>query len=316
MAADYIRTRRTLRWPIWSSVIFLTLSTALLVSFVLLSAFQYLRSALAIGTVAISLGMIGVAFYVVLTIKEIRLNRRQANFVDSVTHELKTPIASLRLYLETLSMRDLEADQRAEFYDIMHKELHRLDQLINQLLEVGRLEEIGHAGELDTVPLEPTLRRAAELACNHHGKSVEDVFKFTLEPAVIRTRRLALEMIFGNLLDNAVKYGGDNPVVDVGVRVLNRGRVRVTVIDNGLGVPTDMRRKIFRMFVRGGDELHRKQSGTGLGLYIVRTLVNIMRGKVSVRERTDSPGSVFEVTLPGSLMEESETETKTSVRSI
>lgn len=314
MAADYIRTRRTLRWPIWSSVIFLALSTALLVSFVLLSAFQYLRSALAIGTVAISLGMFGVAFYVFLTIKEIRLNRRQSNFVDSVTHELKTPIASLRLYLETLSMRELEAEQRSEFYSIMQTELHRLDQLINQLLEVGRLEEIGHTGELDAVPLEPTLRRAAELACNHHGQSVNDVFKFTLEPALIRTRRLALEMIFGNLLDNAVKYGGEKPIVDVGVRVLNRGRVRVTVIDNGVGVPADMRRKIFRMFVRGGDELHRKQSGTGLGLYIVRTLVHIMRGKINVRERTDSPGSVFEVTLPGSLMEESDT--GTSARSV
>ncbi len=99
-----------------------------------------------------------------------------------------------------------------------------------------------------------------------------------------------------------MKYGGDEPVVDVGVRVLKRGRVRVTIIDNGAGVAADMRRKIFRMFVRGGDELHRKQSGTGLGLYIVRTLVNIMRGKVEVRNRTDAPGSVFEVTLPGSLM--------------
>ncbi|MDA1015378.1 MAG: HAMP domain-containing sensor histidine kinase [Planctomycetota bacterium] len=302
--ADYIRTRRTLRLPIWSSVVFLTLNAVLLVTFVVLSAFQSLTGALTIGIVAISIGMFGVAFYGFLTVKEIRLNRRQANFVDSVTHELKTPIASLRLYLETLSMRKLTADQRAEFYGIMQNELQRLDHLINHLLEVGRLGEIGQMGDPEDVLLKPLLNRAAELACNHHGRKIADVFHFDLDRAVIRAPRLACEMIFGNLLDNAVKYGGDSPRVDVAARVLNRGRLQVSVLDNGVGVPSDMRRKIFRLFVRGGDELHRKQSGTGLGLYIVRTLVHILRGRVSVRARADGPGSVFEITLPGTLLDD------------
>ena len=287
---------------------FLTLNTVLLVTFVVLSAFQSLAGALTIGVVAISIGMLGVAFYGFLTVKEIRLNRRQANFVDSVTHELKTPIASLRLYLETLSMRELEAEQRAEFYGIMQNELQRLDHLINHLLEVGRLGEIGQLGDSEDVLLEPLLNRAAELACNHHGRNCADVFHFDLDRSVLQAPRLACEMIFGNLLDNAVKYGGDEPRVDVAARVLNRGRLQVTVLDNGVGVPSDMRRKIFRLFVRGGDELHRKQSGTGLGLYIVRTLVHILRGKVSVRDRADGPGSVFEVTLPGTRVEDAQSQ--------
>ena len=103
--------------------------------------------------------MVGLSFYLFLTIKEIQLNRRQANFVDSVTHELKTPLASIKLYLETLQLRELDVARRDDFYNTMQQELIRLDTLINQLLEVGRLDAIGQESETEDIQLEPLLRR-------------------------------------------------------------------------------------------------------------------------------------------------------------
>ena len=116
---------------------------------------------------------------------------------------------------------------------------------------------------------------------------------------LVHTRRVILEMIFRNLLDNAVKYAGEEPQVQVKVQLKPRGRVSVQIIDNGEGVPQDLRKQIFRMFYRGENELERRQKGTGLGLYISRTLTQILKGSISVHDRPDGPGSVFEVELPG-----------------
>jgi two-component system, OmpR family, phosphate regulon sensor histidine kinase PhoR len=106
-------------------------------------------------------------------------------------------------------------------------------------------------------------------------------------------------MIFGNLLDNAIKYAAPDPAVAVEVRIGKPGRVVTRICDNGSGIPPNQRKKIFKMFYRGGNELERTQKGTGLGLYIVRTLVHLLKGKVSVQDRAGGKGSVFEVDLPG-----------------
>lgn len=294
----YRRRGSTLHLPIWTSVVLLTINIALLVIWIVLWVLEERQGALAIGILAFAMSLAGIGFYLFLTIKEIRLNRRQANFVDSVTHELKTPIASLRLYLETLQMRKVGETQQAEFYAVMESELQRLDRLINQLLEVGRLDAVGQDTDPEEVELEPLLRRCAASACAHHKVEIDDVFTFDIEPATINSRRILLEMIFGNLLDNAVKYGDQQPKVSVEVSV-NRGKVVTRVKDNGTGVAPEARGKIFKLFYRGGDELHRTQKGTGLGLYIVRTLVHLLKGRVSVRGRGAIPGSVFEIELPG-----------------
>lgn len=238
-------------------------------------------------------------FYLFLTVKEVRLNQRQSNFIDSVTHELKTPIASLRLYLDTLRMRHVEPRQQEEFLKVMDGELIRLDHLINQLLEVARLDAIGQEADPEDIELEPLLHRCAELAARHHQKIVDEVFTFDIEPAVIRARRMPLEMIFGNLIDNAIKYGGTPPRTDVHVRLTEDSRVVTQIIDNGEGVAPHLRNRIFKIFYRGGSELERRQKGTGVGLYIVRTLVSLLKGKVRVLHRPVGSGSLFEVDLPG-----------------
>ena len=103
-------------------------------------------------------------------------------------------------------------------------------------------------------------------------------------------------------MDNAVKYGGDPPHVHVSAMVRGRDRIVVRVHDQGAGVPEDQRHKVFQLFFRGSDELQRTRKGTGLGLYIVRTLVGIMKGRVTISDGPDGVGSVFEVSLPGRLL--------------
>jgi two-component system, OmpR family, phosphate regulon sensor histidine kinase PhoR len=297
--SGYIRKRRTLRLPITLSVVMMTLNVALMVCWIILLAQRGSWSALTIGTIVFALIFVGMMFYMFLTVKEVRLNQRQSNFVDSVTHELKTPIAALKLYLETLQLRQLTDEQRADFYQTMEHELQRLDHLISQLLEVGRLDAIGHQSDPEDIALVGLLRRCAVSACAHHKQEPEQVVTFDVEPIIVHSRPVVLEMIFGNLLDNAVKYAGDPPQVEVHVRMKGSDRVTVRIIDNGEGVPSDLRKKVFQMFYRGGDELERRQKGTGLGLYISRTLAHILKGTISVHDRLDGSGSVFEVELPG-----------------
>jgi len=297
--ADYIRKRRTLHWPITLSAALMVLNVTLMVCWIVLFAQLNSLGALTIGTIAFALVLIGLSFYLFLTIKEIQLNRRQANFVDSVTHELKTPLASIRLYLETLQLRELDEERRSEFYEVMQRQLVRLDTLISHLLEIGRLDAIGHDSEAEDIELEPLLRRCAQAACDRHKCQHEDVFEFDVQKATIHARPIVLEMIFGNLLDNAIKYGSRQPEVQVTVSTRSRGRIVTRIADNGEGVAPELKKKIFRIFFRGGEELTRQQTGTGLGLYIVRTLVHTLKGRIRVQDRGDQPGSIFEVELPG-----------------
>lgn len=294
----FFRKRRRIGVPITLSVVLISLNVLLMVAWIINFAQVGYWSGLAIGTVVFSLILVGLSFYLVLTIKEVRLNQRQANFIDSVTHELKTPIASLRLYLETLQMRDVTDEQRADFYGVMNKELRRLDLLISQLLEVGRLDAIGQETEPENIDLEPLLKRCADRAAAHYDRNAGGVFTFRVDPVTVFARKIVLELLLGNLLDNAVKYGGDPPHVDVTVRAKDTGRVRIEIADDGEGVPPEFRNKIFKLFYRGGSELERRRQGTGVGLYIVRTLAHALKGHVSVHDRQETPGCVFRVELP------------------
>ncbi len=298
--ATWLRTRTRLRLPITLSVVLMTLNVTLMVCWIVFLASQTTGwTALIIGVIVFTLILVGLSFYLFLMIKEVRLNQRQANFVDSVTHELKSPIASLKLYLETLEMRTVTDEQRNKFYHVMGEELDRLDHLISQLLEVGRLDAIGTQSEPEDIPLESMLHKCGAAACAHHKREELETIAYDLQPAVIYARPLVVETVFRNLMDNAIKYAGEPPRVEVQVRVTDRGHVLTRIADNGDGVPPELRKRIFGLFFRAGSELTRRQKGTGLGLYIVYTLVRMMKGRVSVQGRPNQTGSVFEVDLPG-----------------
>jgi signal transduction histidine kinase len=298
--ATYFRKRSRIHVPITLSVTLMLLNITLMVCWIILLARDAQWGALTIGVVTFTIILAGLSFWLALTIKEIRLNHRQANFVDSVTHELKSPIAALQLYLETLRMRNLDEARRNEFHATMAEELARLDQLINQLLEVGRLDAIGAHEPAESVSLQALLYRCAETACAHHKQDLEQAVNFEVAPLTLHSRRIVLQLIFSNLIDNAVKYADDPASIHVQAVPCGADRVRVRITDNGSGVPYEERRKIFKIFYRGGSELERRRKGTGLGLYIVHTLVKRLKGRISVTDRPDGkPGCVFEVELPG-----------------
>lgn len=299
--------RRSLRTPITLAVVMMGLLCVLTVGWIILSEFGAeqdqeaadLQSAfLAVGTSFLGLLIAGVVTYMVLTIKAINLGRRQSNFIDSVTHELKSPIASMKLYLQTLRRQQVTAESRDEFYELMLEDVDRLDHLINQMLDAGRLEAGRQEGELSDVSIPEVLREGAEITCARHRADPE-IIRLDLAPCGVRARRTDLMLIFRNLLDNAVKYAGTPPLVEVRAATDPRGRAVVSVADNGPGIPIRMRRRVFSRFVRLGSELEREQPGTGLGLYVARTIVRKLGGRIRVRDRQRGPGSVFEVVLPG-----------------
>ncbi len=139
--------------------------------------------------------------------------------------------------------------------------------------------------------------RTAKTTCQRY-QLPESIIALRLQPTQVHGRAGDLEIVFRNLIDNAVKYSGVNPQVEIEVESNGSGRAIARISDNGPGIPFNLRRKIFGRFVRLGNELERKTPGTGLGLYIVRTLVKRMGGKVQVSGRTSGPGTVFEVDLP------------------
>jgi signal transduction histidine kinase len=300
-------SRRPLSKPILLAIAMFILLAVLTVGWVVLLVFDALKDTsysglywalLTVGSIFLVLLIVGVALYLALSIKAINLTRRQSNFIDSVTHELKSPIASMKLYLQTLSRYQVSQQEQGDFYRFMLEDLERLDHLINQMLDAGRLDAEPAKSENEDVDLGPLLAGcAASVAMSYRMPA--DAVRLELEPVVVVGRRLDLDVIFRNLIDNAVKYAGSPPQVAVTLRRTSVGAVVVRISDNGHGIPPHLRRKIFGRFVRLGSELEREKPGTGLGLFIVRTLVRRVGGSVRVRDPEQGPGTVFEVQLPG-----------------
>lgn len=292
--------RSSLTWPIMLAVTLLALIVALLVIWIIGQATQQAWALLTVGTIFITLILIGVVIYFIWTIKEYRLNRRQANFIDSVTHELKSPIAAIKLCLQTLDMREVSPQQQREFHRFMLEDIQRLDTLIDHLLAVARVDDVGQPGHVEDVAVDALFRSCADEIVRRYQLEPQQV-KVDVAPCTVRAAPRDLEMVLLNLLDNAVKYGGDPAEVLVQAECAPPDRVLIRISDNGRGIRFEFRRKIFRRFFRGGSELERTSKGTGLGLYIVKSLVARMKGRIHVLNRGPLRGATFEVDLPGSM---------------
>jgi len=289
--------RSSLTWPIMLLVVALVLIVALLVLWIVDKAAEHRWALLTTGTVFISLILLCVVVYFIWTIKEYRLNRRQANFIDSITHELKIPIASIKLCLQTLEMRAVSPEQQREYLKFIMDDVQRLDALFDHLLTVARLDHVERIEQLEEVPLDDLLRMCADEVRRRYDLEPDQI-KLEITPAVVRGLTRDLEMVFLNLLDNAVKYGAERPQVVVQLSIEQGKRAIIRISDNGKGVSFDLRRKIFRRFYRGGSELERTTKGTGLGLHIVKSLLGKMKGKIHVHGRGPLGGATFEVDLP------------------
>jgi two-component system, OmpR family, phosphate regulon sensor histidine kinase PhoR len=303
-------SRRPLSLPILLAIGMITLLVVLTVGWSLVTVFGALKDTnragvywalLPIGSIFILLLLVGVILYLILSIKAINLTRRQSNFIDSVTHELKSPIASMKLYLQTLSRHQVSQQMQTDFHRFMLEDLERLDHLINQMLDAGRLDAERSKDEEEDVELAELLRGCSAAVCMNYRLAPETV-QLDVQPIIVVGRRVDLDVIFRNLVDNAVKYAGSPPRVEVSLRRNDKGLVVARIADNGRGIPLHLRRKIFGRFVRLGLELEREKPGTGLGLYIARTLVRQYRGQIRVRDPEKGPGTVFEVQLPEKIL--------------
>ncbi len=300
-------SRRSLSLPITLAIVMIALLVVLTVGWVLLAVSGALQDArfsgvywatLSIGSTFILLLIVGVVLYLILSIKAINLTRRQSNFIDSVTHELKSPMASMKLYLQTHNRHQVNPQLQADFHRFMLEDLERLDHLINQMLDAGRLDAARAEDETEDVELSSLLSECAAAVCMSY-RVPGDLVQLDLQSCIVPGRRIDLDIIFRNLIDNAVKYAGSQPRVEVRLRAGRQGQVVTRIADNGRGIPSHLRRKIFGRFVRLGQELERDKPGTGLGLYIARTLVHRHHGRIRVHDPERGPGTVFEVQLPG-----------------
>lgn len=300
--------RSSLKLPITLAVIMIILLVVLIVGWILTMFFAAIDrnshswmywTFLPIGSVFLSLILAGTITYLVLSIKIINLNRRQSNFISSVTHELKSPLASLKLCLQTLTRYDVAPEQKLKFYSGMMEEVERLDVLINQVLRAGQLEAGLQIGEqAEEIVVREMLESAIHSASIRHRIDETQIQVDCNENYRMITSRIPFEMIFRNLIDNAIKYGGEPPCVEVRVRKISTSKIAIRVTDNGRGIPKKMRKKIFERFVRLGTELERRRKGTGLGLYIVRMCLSQLSGDIRVRENKHGPGTSFYVLLP------------------
>lgn len=299
--------RRSLKAPITLGVVMIVLVVVLAGVWILgnvLGATGNLESSVAFwvilstGTVLLIGVLAGVIAYLTLTVKAVRLNQRQSNFIDAVTHELKSPIASLKLYLQTMTRHSVDAQQQQDFHQFMLEDVERLDLLINHLLDAARIDRGGDVSDDELVYLDELLKQCGSSICVRYRLPEETV---TIECGEIqlRSRLIQLEILFRNLIDNAVKYSGAKPEVKVQVRLTDDQNVVVSIIDNGPGIPANQRRKIFGRFIRLGNELERSTPGTGLGLYLVRNVVKSLGGSIRLQDREMGTGTEFEVTLSG-----------------
>jgi signal transduction histidine kinase len=303
--------RRSLGWPILLGVVLIGSIITLGVGWVLVTIAAALGSEnaafywaiLGVGIALLVLVLVGVIVYLALTVKAIALSQRQSNFIDSVTHELKSPLASLKLYLQTLTRRPVPPAQQADFHRFMLQDVERLDTLIDHLLDAAQTLQRRPATGSETVALEPVLRRAAATAVQRHAvpeASVRIECGTAAEgrPLAVRGREADLDIIFRNLVDNAVKYSLPEPQVEVVAQAGPAGTVSVSVADNGPGIPVSHRTAVFRRFFRMGSELERSTPGTGLGLFLVKSLVRQLRGRVTAKGRGVDRGTVMHVELP------------------
>jgi signal transduction histidine kinase len=226
--------------------------------------------------------------------KELQLTKNQNNFLLSVTHELKTPIASTRLLLQTLKKHGLNEDKRKDLLDKTLSENLRLESLIDNILNATRLEHNALLPTYEDTNLSLVMN---EIATTYENRFPKATLTRQLESDTpVRCDRLFIECILTNLLDNAFKYAGEEAHVTLQLQGANT-HVKITVSDNGLGIPDLEKKEIFRKFYRSGNEETRSQKGSGLGLYIVSELVRLHQGTI-VLSSGKSGGAKFQVILP------------------
>lgn len=226
--------------------------------------------------------------------------RRQNTFVDSVTHELKSPLAALHLGLETLARSDIQDAQRAEVRAMMLDDVERLSTFIDDVLEASRLSHLREGVPLVRVDLGELARDCVAKVTSRHGHGAGAVVLDIPEGLAVLSDRTSLETIFKNLIDNAIKYSDDPPEVRVRAESRPGQGVVVTFRDRGIGIPAGDVARVFKRFFRVDAEAVRARRGTGLGLFVVSALAWGLGARVEAASPGPGQGTTMTLTLPPS----------------
>lgn len=291
------RRRQTIIFSILG-IVTIVLTVALNVSWVVVS---WRTGVLFIfGVILFLLVIAGMVLNTIFLVREIRKNEQHDAFLNAVTHELKTPVASIKLYLETLERREIPEDKRREFYRIMHDDTNRLLGTIEQVLEASRVGSRGGRGK-QSVQLTDVVHDCVDMArLRHHLEEdrlhVERKLP-TGDDATVVGDPQELKSAVSNLLENAIKYSGANVKVLLELERLDGRRVAVRVRDQGMGIPATELKRIFGRFYRIPGVISQKVKGTGLGLFIVRSVARKHGGRVFAESEGAGKGSTFTMEL-------------------
>jgi signal transduction histidine kinase len=245
--------------------------------------------------VIIALGVVNTIFLV----REIRRNEQHDSFINAVTHELKTPVASIRLYLETLQSRELDEVKRREFYRIMLEDSDRLLHTIEQVLRAGATGSVLRRGARVPLDLGQLSRECVELARTrfHLAPEALEYVEHTSTATVLGDAE-ELKAAVWNLIDNAVKYSQGDPKIVVELESLHNDNVAVRVTDHGVGIAPAELKRIFKRFYRVPASVAVRRKGSGLGLFIVRSVARKHGGRAYAQSAGPGHGSTFTLQLP------------------
>lgn len=273
------------------------LAVALSVGWIVLNLQE--AALLVFGIVFFALIITGLVLNTIFLVREIRRNEQHDAFLNAVTHELKTPIASIRLYLETLKTREVSEEKRREFYEIMLSDSNRLLNTVEQVLQASSAHERRRLLNISEIELGDLLQDSVEIVKSRYNLD-EAAIALTKpgEQVKISGDKAELQSVFTNLLDNAVKYSGDEIKVLVRLKTGAEKNAEVHIKDSGIGIAPNELKRIFRRFYRVPNLLTQRKKGTGLGLYIVRSIVKKHDGKIFARSGGEGKGSNFIVQLP------------------
>lgn len=299
-----MRRRKTTIFFLVLGISLSALTVALNVGWILLSLREV--AVLVLGIIFFALITTGLILNTVFLVREIKRSERHDAFLNAVTHELKTPIASIRLYLQTLKSREVTEEKRTEFYDIMLADSDRLLRTVETVLQAGQMTERKREFNVTDIDINSVVADAVETVRTGYNLDESEIKLVRSEKTLLVSADAdELKTAFVNLLDNSVKYSGHERKISVRIKSssLNQ-KVAIVVRDNGVGIPASDLKRVFKRFHRvanpGSDA-----KGTGLGLFIVKNIIERHGGKITADSRGPGEGATFSVHLPLSRYEDS-----------
>ncbi len=246
------------------------------------------------GSVFLALMLVGFVLVRRVFKKELELANQQRNFLHSITHELKSPLSTIKISLQTMLKRKLEQEQSEKLINNSLVDLDRLENLVDNILFAAKIEQSQHGFAEDDINISELTQHLAErFSTNKKGIKVSA----QIQPDIyLHIDSMGYVSAVNNLVENAIKYSDELTAINLSLKTNNQ-YVELSVADNGIGIPDEEKRKVFDKFYRIGNEDTRKTKGTGLGLFIVKRFVEIYKGTITVTDNKPV-GSVFTLHLP------------------